>query len=56
MEQELDINCLPPCCNSGCTVCVLDYPEKYLGTIDPHIAEMLEALEKTNFADTEENR
>jgi len=21
---------LPPCCGSGCTVCVLDYPELFL--------------------------
>ena len=56
MEQELDIDCLPPCCNSGCMVCVLEYPEQYMGTIDPHIAEMLEALEKINCADIEEKR
>lgn len=37
---------LPPCCNSGCTVCVLDYPELFL---DPGVADlsaMLEAVEQ----------
>jgi hypothetical protein len=41
---------LPPCCNSGCTVCVLDYPELFLSEDDAARAmlaaeEALEALE-----------
>lgn len=42
---------LPPCCNSGCTVCVLDYPELFLSEDDAaramlEAAEALEALER----------
>ena len=42
---------LPPCCHSGCTVCVLDYPEMFMN-VEPggdelarHLA-MLEAVEQ----------
>jgi len=37
---------LPPCCNSGCTVCVLDYPELFL-TQEPaaETKALLEAIE-----------
>ena len=54
MNQQIDYSLLPPCCHSGCTTCVLDYPELYLGTMDESTAaqltaqmtEMLEAMEK----------
>ncbi len=50
MNQEIDYSLLPPCCNSGCTTCVLDYPELYLGMMDDntaaHTMAMLEAIEK----------
>lgn len=38
---------LPPCCHSGCTVCVLDYPELFLGG-EPEVETlaMLEAIEQ----------
>lgn len=52
MNQELDYSLLPPCCNSGCTTCVLDYPELYLGSMDANTAAqtaaMLEAIEKAD--------
>jgi hypothetical protein len=38
---------LPPCCQSGCTICVLDYPELFL-TTEPgsdELARQLEMLE-----------
>lgn len=35
---------LPPCCHSGCTVCVLDYPELFLNT-EPGSAELARQLE-----------
>ncbi len=46
MKQEIDYSLLPPCCNSGCTTCVLDYPELYLGNVDENMAALLEAVEK----------
>ena len=46
MNQQIDYSLLPPCCNSGCTTCVLDYPELYVGTMDANTAAMLEAIEK----------
>lgn len=48
MNQELDYSLLPPCCNSGCTTCVLDYPELYLGSMDAQTHAMLEAIEKVD--------
>ncbi len=60
MNQEIDYSLLPPCCNSGCTTCVLDYPELYLGMMDEHTAAhmtvMLEAIEKAEqqLAETED--
>ena len=46
MKQEIDYSLLPPCCNSGCTTCVLDYPELYLETVDENLAAMLAAVEQ----------
>jgi hypothetical protein len=38
---------LPPCCNSGCTVCVLDYPELFVNQqATPETLAMLEAIER----------
>lgn len=60
MNQKIDYSLLPPCCNSGCTTCVLDYPELYLGMMDEnttaHTAAMLEAIEKAEqqMAETED--
>ncbi len=60
MNQEIDYSLLPPCCNSGCTTCVLDYPELYLGMMDEntaaHMTVMLEAIEKAEqqLAETED--
>ncbi len=60
MNQEIDYSLLPPCCNSGCTTCVLDYPELYLGMMDEntaaHLTVMLEAMEKAEqqLAETED--
>ena len=60
MNQEIDYSLLPPCCNSGCTTCVLDYPELYLGMMDEntaaHMTAMLEAMEKAEqqLAETED--
>lgn len=60
MNQEIDYSLLPPCCNSGCTTCVLDYPELYLGMMDEntaaHMTAMLEAIEKAEqqLAETED--
>ena len=60
MNQKIDYSLLPPCCNSGCTTCVLDYPELYLGVRDEntaaHMAAMLEAMEKAEqqMAETED--
>lgn len=60
MNQNIDYSLLPPCCNSGCTTCVLDYPELYLGTMDDstaaHLTVMLEAIEKAEqqMAETED--
>lgn len=45
MKQEIDYSLLPPCCNSGCTTCVLDYPELYLDTADENMAALLAAVE-----------
>ena len=45
MKQEIDYSLLPPCCNSGCTTCVLDYPELYLDTVDENMAALLAAVE-----------
>ncbi len=37
---------LPPCCNSGCTVCVLDYPELFLHQApEAETRALLEAIE-----------
>jgi hypothetical protein len=36
---------LPPCCNSGCTVCVLDYPELFISD-DAGMLALLEAVEQ----------
>lgn len=41
----MDYSLLPPCCNSGCTVCVLDYPELFIGAVDEKTVAMLEAIE-----------
>lgn len=54
MNQQIDYSLLPPCCNSGCTTCVLDYPELYWGMPEEsttaqmaaQMTEMLEAMEK----------
>ncbi len=60
MNQNIDYSLLPPCCNSGCTTCVLDYPELYLGMMDDstaaHLTVMLEAIEKAEqqMAETED--
>ena len=56
MNQKIDYSLLPPCCNSGCTTCVLDYPELYLGVMDENTAAMLEAMEKAvqQMAETED--
>jgi hypothetical protein len=64
MNPQIDYSLLPPCCNSGCTTCVLDYPELYLGTQDEtaaahlaaHMTAMLEAIEKAEqqLAETED--
>lgn len=60
MNQDFDYSLLPPCCNSGCTTCVLDYPELYLGMMDENTAAqmtvMLEAIEKAEqqMAETED--
>jgi hypothetical protein len=64
MNQQIDYSLLPPCCNSGCTTCVLDYPELYLGTTEAStaapmtapITAMLEAMEKAEqqLAETED--
>lgn len=60
MNQKIDYSLLPPCCNSGCTTCVLDYPELYLGMTDEntaaHMTVMLEAIEKAEqqMAETED--
>ena len=38
---------LPPCCNSGCTVCVLDYPELFLNQEpESETRALLEAIEQ----------
>jgi hypothetical protein len=38
---------LPPCCHSGCPVCVLDYPELFLNAeLSREEMEMLEAMEQ----------
>lgn len=40
----------PPCCGSGCTVCVLDYPEYGLEEqSDENMQEMIEAIEKAQW-------
>lgn len=56
MNQKIDYSLLPPCCNSGCTTCVLDYPELYLGGMDENTAAMLEAMENAEqqMAETED--
>jgi hypothetical protein len=55
MNQDFDYSLLPPCCNSGCTTCVLDYPELYLGMMDENTTAMLEAMEKAQqMAETED--
>lgn len=36
---------LPECCNSGCTVCVLDYPELFMQA-DSETLALLEAVEQ----------
>lgn len=51
MKQEIDYSLLPPCCNSGCTTCVLDYPElyvpeHYLAVVDENMLALLEAVDK----------
>ena len=46
MKQEINNSLLPPCCNSGCTTCVVDSPELYLGAVDEHTAALLEAVER----------
>lgn len=47
MEKPSPI--LPPCCRSGCTVCVLDYPELFLDHEAESLA-MLEAIEQAQEA------
>jgi len=38
---------LPPCCHSGCTVCVLDYPELFMNQEpEADMLAMLEAIEQ----------
>jgi hypothetical protein len=38
---------LPPCCHSGCTVCVLDYPELFTDPASgPDTLALLEAIER----------
>jgi len=38
---------LPQCCGTGCTVCVLDYPEMFLTDApDADMLAMLEAVER----------
>ena len=37
---------LPPCCNSGCTICVLDYPELFVNQEpESETKALLEAIE-----------
>jgi hypothetical protein len=46
-SQVLSSGALPPCCHSGCTVCVLDYPELFLPeTISTEEMALLEAIEQ----------
>ena len=38
---------LPACCDSGCIICVLDYPELFRSATDPSVSdedEMFEAI------------
>lgn len=49
--QEAPDDVLPPCCHSGCTVCVLDYPELFMnvapgGDEPARQLAMLEAVEQ----------
>lgn len=44
-------NDLPPCCGTGCAVCVLDYPELFSScaaaeSVDADTLAMLEAIEQ----------
>jgi hypothetical protein len=44
---------LPPCCGTGCTVCVLDYPELFLSEEPtPQDSEMLAMLQAFETAQT----
>ncbi len=44
---------LPPCCGTGCTVCVLDYPELFLSEEStPQDSEMLAMLQAFEAAQT----
>ena len=48
-NQEQPI--LPPCCNSGCTVCVLDYPELFLNQESASETKaLLEAIERAQLS------
>ena len=48
MRQEIDYSLLPLCCDSGCTVCVKDYPELYWAATveEKQTMAMLEAIEQ----------
>ena len=37
---------LPQCCGTGCTVCVLDYPELFSNTPASETLALLEAVEQ----------
>jgi hypothetical protein len=38
---------MPECCGTGCTVCVLDYPEYFLGRkSESEMSAMLKAIEQ----------
>jgi len=42
---------LPPCCNSGCTVCVLDYPDLFMSEAQEiDTLAMLEAIARAQQA------
>jgi hypothetical protein len=41
---------LPPCCHSGCTACVLDYPELFINQEQLEMLALLEAIEQAQEA------
>lgn len=45
--RHTDLAELPQCCGTGCTVCVLDYPELFSQSpVDSETLAMLEAIEQ----------